>query len=67
MRLIEIAPDVLINPDKIISVEKARRGNKVVVVINAENKEYVLETPFEKFLLDLKNIDINPIEGWFAG
>ena len=57
----------LVNADKIISVSKEKRGNKDRIVLHMEKGELILETPFEQFLFELKNKDINPIEGWFAG
>lgn len=70
MKLIPISNNILINPERISSIEqKEVRGSKgtYVTYVCVNEKEYVLEIPLQEFMQKLEMADAEPTVQYFAG
>jgi len=58
MKLISVSDEVMINPDKISSIEFRDEGDNKHIVVTVEHKEFILVEP-RKFFDLLKSHGIN--------
>ncbi len=54
MQLIQLQKNLLVNPDKISSVEVKKRGDHEMVIVTVEGRAITLESGFDAFFNELK-------------
>lgn len=67
MKLIPIQQNVLINPEKISSVEQKDIKGKIVTTVVVDGRQYVLEVALKDFLFTLEQAGVESNEQYWAG
>lgn len=58
MNLINISPNIFINPKCISCIEQKVINKKTVIIVWVEGKSYTLQMPLEQFFTILDNLDV---------
>lgn len=67
MKLIVISENVLINPQKITSVEQKNIKGKIDTLVIVEGRQYVLEVELGEFIKQLMEAGVEPPSQYWAG
>lgn len=66
MQLLPINSNVLVNVEKISSIEAKSVSGKKTVVVNVEGKSYILERDLATFLKDLQKAGVDMQEQFWS-
>lgn len=67
MNLINISPNVFINPKCISCIEQKTINKKSVIIVWVEGKSYILEMPLKELFQILDDLDVSTNKQFFAG